>query len=78
MNKVYNTFLIWLFHQRKKQTPVGDLARDAFQDHEWDGTMQGLKSRIEVQHVQLAGGCLPAFDSYDQALKLYRAQRKKY
>lgn len=74
----YNTFLLWLFHQRKNNDPVGDLARDAFQDQNWDGTMQGLKSRLDIQHVELAGGCFKAFDAYDQALKTYRAQRKKY
>ncbi len=76
--KVHNTFIMWLFSQRGEQTPMGDLARDAFADPEWNGTMTDLKIRIKET------GLLPHHDTersmeiFDKARYLYQEQRRKY
>ena len=36
-------FLKWLFVQRSRQDPIGDLARDAFNDIEWNGKLKSLE-----------------------------------
>ena len=37
-DKTYNNFFNWLFAQRKVDGAIGDLAKDAFNDVEWDGS----------------------------------------
>ena len=67
-------YLIWLFHQRSRQDKIGDLARDAFQDPDWDGKMLSLKKCILAASVQAPS----AMDAYEDSLKEFRGQRKKY
>jgi hypothetical protein len=70
--RTYNNFFNWLFAQRKEETPVGDLARDAFIDVDWDGTMSDLKTRIIENKGELA------MEAFDKARTLYQLQRRKY
>ncbi|MHA2181453.1 MAG: hypothetical protein ACXAAH_08525 [Promethearchaeota archaeon] len=74
----YNNFFIWLFAQRKEQTPVGDVAREAFGEPEWDGTMSDLKTKISENHLLKGYSTEKAIEAFDKARTLYQLQRRKY
>ena len=66
------TYVKWLFFQRGRQDDIGDLARDAFMDADWDGGLKTLGKRIKDIGSDLA------LASYDKSCHMYRDQRKKY
>lgn len=76
--KKYNNFFNWLFAQRKNPDIIGDLAKDAFNDVEWDGTMQHLKTRINENHLLVAHNTDKAMEAFDKARTVYQFQRRKY
>jgi hypothetical protein len=76
--RTYNNFFNWLFAQRKEETPVGDLAKDAFIDVDWDGTMSDLKTRISENHLLKGYNTEKAMEAFDKARTLYQLQRRKY
>ena len=76
--KKYNNFFNWLFAQRKNQNTIGDLARDAFCDVEWDGTMSHLKTRINECALLTHMNTDKALEAFDKARTIYQFQRKKY
>ena len=64
-----NVFLVWLFQQRARNDPVGDLARDAFQDVEWNGKLKTLEHTTRGTDAE---------ETFFLAISEFRAQRKKY
>lgn len=74
----YNNFFKWLFYQRDQDTSIGDLARDAFIDRKWDGTISGLKSRINDDQLNQLVDAETLHDVLDDSIKQYRRQRKRY
>jgi len=64
-----NIYLQWLLAQRKRDDPIGDLAKDAFMDVQWDGSSSHLKS--------ITCGT-PAEATFLLSLSEFRQQRKKY
>ena len=63
-------YVKWLFHQRGRQDPIGDLARDAFMDPKWDGGLKLLGKIIK------ATGSDAALAAYDKSCHEFRDQRK--
>lgn len=43
------TYMAWLFAQRGRDDPIGDLARDAFRDPKWDGSQSYLRGATDGQ-----------------------------
>ena len=71
--------MIWLFNQRGREDPIGDLARHAFGDPEWGGTMSSLRKRIDEEHMKSFHiDCTKAMDIFKDSQEEFRAQRKKY
>ena len=70
----FNNYFIWLFNQRDKDNAIADLALDAFADKKWNGTMKELKERLTDD----ANTSPLAMDAYEESVRLYRDQRKKY
>lgn len=66
--KNFKSFKNWLKLQTERNDPVGDLARDAFSDVNWDGTMRSLF--VTVQDTD-------AEDAYDQSVMEYRRHKRK-
>ena len=62
-------FMKWMFTMRGEQTPLGDLARDAFLDPDWDGKLKTLE--------RITAGTI-AEDSFLAAVIAFRKQRKRY
>lgn len=59
-------YITWLFSQRVRMDPVGDLARDAFQDVEWDGGIISMRQRTKDT---------PAWDAYKRSVEEFHAQK---
>ena len=67
-----NNYMQWLFAQRSRQDPVGDLARDAFTDLNWNGKIKALEA------IVLKSGGQTAIDAFDRSRREYSDQRKRY
>lgn len=77
MSKVsHSTYFKWMFHQRSRADPIGDLARDAFQDTEWNGTMKSLIGRIKDEDAIISTD--KARDAYVESVKEFRDQKVQY
>ena len=59
----------WLFFQRARQDPIGDLARDAFTDVNWNGKLKSLEEQTRDTDAE---------DAFVSAVREFRGQRKKY
>lgn len=57
------TYMGWLFQQRGRADPVGDLARDAFADAEWDGSQHDLKLKTRDTAAE---------DAFERSVREYR------
>ena len=57
------TYLGFLFGQRGRDDPVGDLARDAFYDSSWDGSQHALKLMTRDTAAE---------DAFERSVREYR------
>lgn len=65
------TFKAWLMLQKKREDPVGDLARDVLKDRTWPLTQDMVKLR---QHVLNRGSLENALLALDRAYSEYQKQ----
>jgi hypothetical protein len=70
--KPQGNFVKWLFHQRVRVDPIGDLARTAFADPNWDGGMKCLCQIVKSKK------CDEVLAAYDKSLHEFRDQKKRY
>ena len=70
--KAQGTYVKWLFFQRGREDDIGDLARDAFMDPDWDGGLKTLGKIVKSNGSDLA------LASFDKSCHMYRDQRKAY
>lgn len=58
----YTTFSQWLGQQRERSDPVGDLARDAFDDKETHklNTLEAWLAHLDSMEVRACDGALKA------------------
>ena len=68
------TFKIWLMVQKKRDDPVGNLARNMLQDKTWPPTQDMVKLR---QHMVKLGSKDDALSALDQAYSEYQKQGNK-
>jgi hypothetical protein len=69
-NKSISSYIMWIFDQRSRADSIGDLARDAFADDQWDGTMKGLKAQLNDKEE--------AIDAFCESVQLFRDQKPCY
>ena len=74
MSGCVKTFLHWIFMKRNDTTPVGDLARDALADPEWDGTQRHLASILQKKEKDIAYD--KAMDALSDCIEQYREYNK--
>ena len=67
-----HTYMRWLFDQRKRNDPIGDLAKDAFADPSWDGRITSLRALIR------SDGSDGAKETFFKSIIEYREQKKPY
>ena len=59
-------YISWLFAQRSRMDPVGDLAMDAFQDKSWDGGIISMRQRTRDTD---------AWDAYKMSVEEFHDQK---
>jgi hypothetical protein len=68
---VVGSFSEWLRAQRRRDDPVGDLARDAMAD---DGWLGGRDLSALHGHLSRYGACEGAHDALDRAWREWREE----
>lgn len=67
------SFRTWLKGFRNSNTPIGDLADDAFSDNEWKGsTVKSLKNELDR-----CGAMSIVYDVLEEAKEQYREYKKE-
>jgi hypothetical protein len=59
-------YISWLFAQRSRSDPIGDLAMDAFMDKSWDGGIISMRHRTKDTL---------AWDAYKQSVEEFHGQK---
>jgi uncharacterized protein YozE (UPF0346 family) len=68
------TFKAWLMLQKKREDPVGDLARDVLADRTWPPTQDMVKLR---QYIVKRGSVENAVSTLDRAYAEYQKKGNK-
>lgn len=69
------TFTDWLSRHVKRDSPLGDLARDVSNDREFPTS--NSKEDIE-SHLRRNNACCEAIDTFSRAWTSYQAYQKKH
>ncbi len=68
-------FTQWLAKQTERDTPLGDLARDAAEDGEWPTA--GTILAVFEEHLRRRGACEDAQHTLTRAWRSYRQARRQ-
>lgn len=63
------TYMVWMFQQRGRNDKIGELAKDAFMDPNWDGKQQSLKKITKGTAAE---------DPYYESITLYRKWAEEF